>query len=66
MIVNFSQVKIGQKFVFDFDRSIKDGNYYYSYEKVGDNKIKCLTCPKTEKFVGQEFLFRLEKKCHLL
>jgi len=67
MVVKFSEVKIGQKFVFDFDKSQKDGNYYYSYEKTGLTNVKCLTCPKTENVVGREDVFTNQKsECHIL
>ena len=50
--MKFSEVSIGQKFVFGFDKSQRDGSYYYSYEKVAKNRVKCLSCPKTENCVG--------------
>jgi hypothetical protein len=68
-MIKFSEVKIGQKFVFDFDKSIKDGNYYYSYEKVGNKKVKCLSCPKTENCVGVISPFSMyyeDSLCHIL
>ena len=50
--MKFSEVSVGQKFVFDFDKSVKDESYYYSYEKVAKNRVKCLSCPKTENSIG--------------
>jgi hypothetical protein len=67
-MIKFSEVKIGQKFVFGFDKSVKNDSYYYSYEKVGDKEVKCLTAPKTEKdSVGRIFQFRImEELCNIL
>jgi hypothetical protein len=66
-MIKFSEVKIGQKFVFDFDKSVKDGNYYYSYEKVGVDSVKCISCPKTEKCIDLISIFRFfDKKCFVI
>lgn len=62
-MIDFNDVKIGQKFVFAFD--IKgDGKYYWSYEKVGNEKVKCISAPRTEKeeLIGVVYDFRLDGK----
>jgi hypothetical protein len=66
-MIKFSEVKIGQKFVFGFDKSVKNDSYYYSYEKVGNNEVKCLTAPKTENCVGEIYPFGISLElCHIL
>ena len=67
-MIKFSEVKIGQKFVFDFDKSVKDGSYHWSYEKVADNKVKCLIAPKTENnCIGRiESFGSFHSLCHIL
>jgi hypothetical protein len=65
-MIKFSEVKIGQKFVFSFDMN-RLGEYYYSYEKVSDNQVKCLTCPKTENCVDKICPFNPQNaKCILI
>lgn len=65
--MKFSEVSVGQKFVFGFDKSQRDGSYYFSYEKVGKNKVKCLSCPKTENCVGTIFPFVSKiADCHVV
>lgn len=66
--MKFSEVVIGQKFVFNFDESVKDGNYYWSYEKVGNREVKCLTAPKTAKeCIGNIYSFMvMDELCNIL
>jgi hypothetical protein len=65
-MIKFSEVKIGQKFVFDFDMNCL-GDYYYSYEKVSDERVECISCPKTEKCIGVISPFKFfDKECLIL
>ena len=44
----FGELEIGQVFQFSFDCDSE-----YTYKKIGDNSVECVSCPKTENCVGQ-------------
>lgn len=45
----FNNVMIGQKFAFYFDVFDNDMCYSWCYRKVGNQQIKCIYAPRTEK-----------------
>ena len=51
--MRFNELKIGDQFEFWFD--LPGG---YSYEKIGNERVKCLSVPRTEprKYIGQEYM----------
>lgn len=44
----FDEVKVGQKFVFDFDYNSGGDSYLWSYVKTDKNDVLCISCPITE------------------
>ena len=44
----FDEVKVGQKFVFYFDMFDQGMCYSWSYKKVGESEVKCISAPRTE------------------
>ena len=59
----FSDVLIGQKFVFYFD--LYNNEYHYSYKKISDNEILCLTS-YSDSCNGKVYFFNVkEHPCYI-